>query len=179
LNPRVVVFSGPPGTGKSTLADEVARDLGAPAVSWDWLVAGLTPFPAVQSALDEIGHDAYFDVGYSLMSQCVEKQLRNDQSVVLDGVVRERAIAAWRAIASAHDAHVFMIECVCSDIEVHRSRIQGRARAIPGWHELDWDSVANSRRRYEPLAGDKLVLDAVQPVTDNLARVRAYIEGET
>jgi hypothetical protein len=30
-----------------------------------------------------------------------------------------------------------------------------------------------------PLTGEKLVFDAVQPVADNLARVRAYIEGAT
>src|SRR5215210_2437176 len=96
---RVVVFSGPPATGKSTLADEIARDLGAPAVTWDWLVAGLTGFDEVQRVLDGMARDTYRDVGYALMSQLVEKQLRNRQSVVLDCVVRERARAPWAEIA--------------------------------------------------------------------------------
>jgi predicted kinase len=175
----VVIFTGVPGTGKSTLADEIARDLGAAVVNWDWLVAGLTRFPDVQHVLDGLDRDTYRDVGYSLMSQMVEKQLRNGQPVVLDCVVRERARAQWSAIAAEHDSPVFVVECICSDIEVHRTRIEGRIRAIPGWNELDWKFVERSRTSYEPLACEKLVLDAVDPVADNLARVRAYIGGAT
>jgi predicted kinase len=175
--PRVVVFSGVPGTGKSTLADEIARDLGAPVVSWDWLVAALTGFPEVQSVLDGMERDRYRDLGYSLMSQMVEKQLRNRQSVVLDCVVRARALDLWSEIAARHDAPVHVIECTCSDVEVHRSRVVGRDRTIPGWNELDWRFVEASRRSYEPLPGDKLVLDAVDPLADNLARARTYLGG--
>jgi predicted kinase len=177
--PRVVVFTGVPGTGKSTLADEIARGLGAPVVNWDWLIAGLTAFPDVQQVLDRIDRDVYRDVGYSLMSQLVEKQLRNRQPVVLDCVVRERARARWAEIAATHGAPVFVVECVCSDIEVHHMRIEGRVRDIPGWNELDWEWVKQSRASYEPLRCDKLVLDTVEPLADSLARVRAYLGGTT
>jgi hypothetical protein len=121
--------------------------------------------------------DRYRDVGYALMSQMVEKQLRNRQWVVLDCVVRQRALDAWAAIATHHDAPLRVIECVCSDIDVHRSRVVGRIRAIPGWNELDWKFVANARTTSAPLAGEKLVLDACDPLLDNLAHARSYVMG--
>ena len=36
--------------------------------------------------------------------------------------------------------------------------------------------VERSRSTYEPLPVDKLVVDGVDPIDDNLARVRAYLE---
>ena len=30
----------------------------------------------------------------------------------------------------------------CRDAELHRARVEGRQRQIPGWYELDWDHVA-------------------------------------
>jgi hypothetical protein len=41
--PVVIVFTGLPGTGKSTLAEAVARRIGAPAFAGDWLLGALAP----------------------------------------------------------------------------------------------------------------------------------------
>ena len=41
---QLVVFTGVPGVGKSTLADAVGRSLGVPVFAGDWLLGSLTPF---------------------------------------------------------------------------------------------------------------------------------------
>jgi hypothetical protein len=42
----------------------------------------------------------------------------------------------------------------------HRSRIDGRVRAIPGWYAREWSDVRRSRASYEPLTCDMIVVDA-------------------
>jgi predicted kinase len=174
-DPAVVLFSGSPATGKSTLADAIGRELPAPVIAWDWCMAALSPFSELQHVLNAMTRDRYHDVGYSLMSQAMEKQLRAKQSVILDCVARPRALPHWFEIAADHGVRLHIVECICSDADVHRSRVEGRIRGIPGWYELEWSHVEVSRTRYETLNVEKVVVDAVDPIAVNLARVRAHL----
>ena len=87
--------------------------------------------------------------------------LRRGSSCVLDLVARHEPLHEWRQLAGDYAATLAVVECICSDIDVHRSRVDGRQRQIPGWYELDWDHVERGRQLYEPLPGPKVVIDAV------------------
>ena len=43
MKPVVVLVTGPPGTGKSTLAEHAAGLLGAPVLGWDWVMGRSLP----------------------------------------------------------------------------------------------------------------------------------------
>ena len=64
---------------------------------------------------------------------------------------------------------------MCTDVDVHRRRLDGRVRGIPGWYEVDWADVERARGRAEPWLDEHLVLDAVAPFADNLATAQAYV----
>lgn len=84
-------------------------------------------------------------------------------------------MSAWRDLADGYGASVSVIECICSDLDVHRARVEGRSRDIPGWYELVWEHVAAGRERYVPIEGLKLVLDAMHPFEHNLALARRHL----
>ena len=170
-----MLFTGVPGTGKTTLAETITKEHNAALLNWDWLMSGLRIFPDVW---DVVWPDAELrrDVGYSLMNRMIEYRLRLGQSSVLDCVARPRAIDHWRGLCDESGAVFVAIECSLADQTEHRARIEGRDRAIPGWDELVWEFVANSRKIYEPCGDPKLTLDATHTINHNLNTLRAHLD---
>ncbi|MGH9111058.1 MAG: hypothetical protein ACRDZN_01960, partial [Acidimicrobiales bacterium] len=122
-------------------------------------MAALRPFPEVQKGLDELDRHTFRRVGWSLLWQLARAQLRRGMSVVLDGMARDGEIAGTRALAAELDARSLVVLAVCDDETVHRSRIDGRRRNIPGWYELDWAHVSQSRLRWQPPSDVDLIVD--------------------
>jgi len=170
---KLIVFSGLPGTGKSTLAETIGRELSIPVFAKDWLEAvllqhGLQSSPNGKS----LGY-----VGYELLTTLAERQLMLEQSVILDSVASTQTIRdGWKHLAQKYHADWRLIECVCSDESLHRTGLLARERNIPGWHELTWEDVEKVRQYYQPWNEDRLVLDMVDPLDKNISRVMSYCE---
>ena len=167
------MFSGVPGTGKSTLAEAITKETQAALLNWDWMMSALRVFPEVWAAAPNV--DTRRNIGYELMSRMIESRLRLGQSSITDCVARPRALSMWSDLAARHGASFFVIECFLDDAIDHKSRITGRTRNIPGWDELDWNQVAASRSSYEPLPEPKLLVDAAHSIDHNLNKVRTYL----
>jgi predicted kinase len=170
---QLVIFSGLPGTGKSTLAEIVGRKLCIPVFAKDWLEAALVrsglrePLPCAE----RLGY-----AGYELLTTLAERQLQSGQSAVLDSVATfERIRQQWRDLAARYEAKFCGVECICSDERLHRNRLNGRQRHIPGWYELSWANVLAVRERFEPWADSHLIVDAVNPVDENITAVLTYL----
>ncbi len=159
--PVVLLVTGLPATGKSTLAARIAPALGAPVLGWDWMMGALTRFDRVEAAIagmDSLGHRS---VGWSLLWQTADAQLRRGMSVVLDGVARDHEVAGTRALAQRANAGVLVIMTTCDDEVEHRARVEGRDRAIPGWHELTWRDVQRTKAGWRPPTDIDLVVDTL------------------
>lgn len=174
--PWLVVVSGWTGAGKSTLAGLLAAELGATLASFDWVMSGLRALPEVWVHVEE-PYERQRRVGWNLLGRVAEQQLRRGGSCVLDLVAREEPRREWEALARRYGGRFGVVECVCSDLDVHRARVEGRRRGIPGWYELDWGRVLAGRQRYRPLDGPKVTVDAVRPVAENLDRARRWLAG--
>jgi hypothetical protein len=89
--------------------------------------------------------------------------------------VNDEIAGRWEELAVEYNARLRLVECVCSDDDEHRRRVEGRRRGIPGWHEVGWDHVERMRSEYPQLDRERLTLDAMDSLSGNLLRVGAYI----
>lgn len=138
--PTLALFTGPPCSGKSTLAEAAATRLGAAVLAWDWAMAALTWCGPVQDAIESLDRPTRRQVGWANLA---EAQLRHGRSVILDGVARDDHVATIRDVARRHDARSIVVLTSCQDRDRLRARTNRRQRAIPGWHELTWDHVGS------------------------------------
>ena len=168
---QLIIFTGLPGTGKTSIAEAVARELGIPVFAKDWLEATL-----IRCELKPAENGPRLgSAGYRLITTLAERQLQLGQSVILDSVASTLSIRAeWRALAQAHRADWRVIECICSDEAAQRNRLGVRQRGIPDWHELDWAEVERVKAYYAPWDEERLILDAVRPLKENITAALQY-----
>jgi release factor glutamine methyltransferase len=155
----LVLVTGLQGTGKSTVAERCADVLDASLFAWDWVMAALTPLEGVQETLQALDRPTYRSVGWAVMWQLSRAQLQRGKSVVLDGLVRDNETSQTRALAREHGVECLVVLMTCDDLDLQRSRVEGRTRGIPGWYELTWDHVVETRRSWQPPGDPDVVLD--------------------
>ena len=169
--PTLVLVTGLPGTGKSTVAEAAAEVLGAAVLGHDWAMSGLRPYQELQDVLEAMEPWGHRVVGWSILNALAAAQLRAGRSVVLDGVARQPEIAACRGNAQSEDSRFVMIATQCSDRALHRSRIEGRQRSIPNWYEVGWSSVERALDVWEQPEGADLCLDAADSWESNATKL--------
>lgn len=175
----LVLITGLPGSGKSTMAEVAGQALGAPVLGHDWAMSGLRHFPEVQEALDVMGVRGHRGVGWSVLWALARSQLRLGSSVVLDGVARQPEVDGTRRVASEEGAGTVVVMTSCGDAALHRSRVEGRQRAIPNWYELDWDHVERARSAWVSPHDIDLVLGSERTVRDNADTLRALLAARS
>ena len=160
--PWLVLVTGPPASGKSTLAEALASRLSACVLGWDWAMGALTPLPGVWDCVQSLMPEEYRRVGWSVMWSLAEAQLRAGRPVILDGVARDPEVRGTRALATRTGARSCVVALSCSNAARRRTRVDDRRRGIPGWHELTVEHVDDAHRRWVVPAGVDVSLDTSQ-----------------
>ncbi|MFE4570987.1 AAA family ATPase [Paenibacillus chitinolyticus] len=162
------IFSGLPGTGKSTLSSALARELQAAYLRVD----------VVEQAMRVAGTWDDGPAGYIVCYAIASQNLRLGLDVIADTVnpIHETR-QAWRSVAESLETPFVEIEVICSDDREHRHRVETRAADIPGFVLPSWEKVRN--RQYDAWDRDHIIIDtAHQTAAESLMTLRELLERE-
>jgi predicted kinase len=138
------VFSGLPGTGKTTLSQRLAAELGAVHLRIDTIE---------QALRDLCGIDVQGE-GYRLAYRLAADNLRLGASVVADSCNPiELTRREWHAVAVECGVRAVDIEVVCSNPVAHRARVESRTATVAGLRLPTWQDVV--QRQYDPWTQDR------------------------
>lgn len=168
--PVLIVISGLPGSGKSTIAGRVAERLSAPVLSVD----------PIESAIIKAGIQKGFETGlaaYLVAAALASEQLKLGISVIIDAVnAEEEGKNTWRELGIKHDLTPIVIDIFVSNVELHRQRIESRVRDLHGIDEVTWDKVEARRKRFTAWQEPTLRLDSSGDLDANVAEAVRYIQ---
>lgn len=137
----LIILGGLPGTGKTTIARELARQIGAVYVRIDSIEEAIRASAMLPQPIN--------DVGYRVAYAVAEDNLRIGRTVIADSVNPLRLTRdAWLAAANRTKVTAIEIEITCSDAKEHRRRIETRGADIPGSTVPTWQEVVS--REYDP-----------------------------
>jgi len=183
LFPSLIILSGLPGCGKTTLARLLVQDLQLPILTIDDVVDAI---PAHMT-----GHsERFWEDMVHILLHLVDAQLSWGRSVIVDsvfmGVDENQTQHTWsdrrRAyeIAQHRQVNFRPIYCHISDEAVWRERLAQRARQFPDAPIATWTQVDAQRRYFQPWQpGQALFLDGLNSVEDNFTAVMTFIADPT
>lgn len=156
----LIIFSGLSGTGKTTIARELARAIGAIHLRVE----------SIEQALRNAGVRVE-EEGYRMAHAVASDNLRLGRTVIADCVSPWPLTPdAWERVAIGAGAHFVNVEVVCSDREEHRRRVESRVADIAGHALPTWQEIID--RDYRPWDRERLVLDtAACGVEESVRRI--------
>jgi predicted kinase len=166
----LIAFAGLPGSGKSTIARELALRTGAVWLRADSIEQAIKESGVVPGDMRDAGcraaHAVAYDnlrLGRDVVADCV-----NDWKIARDG---------WQAIGLRAGVAVMWVEIVCSDAAEHRRRVETRNVDVAGLELPDWQAVVD--REYHDWDRERLIVDtagcsvedALEPILAALRRL--------
>ena len=165
----LVIFSGLPGTGKSTLANKLARELKWPLLRIDDVVNSIPENAGVK----------FWNLQVETLLTLTEAQLEIGLNVVVDSVFMNTDRQHAQALAQKHQAHFRPIYTFMSDEQIWEQRITTRFTEMNNPAVSTWERIQIQRGHFRTWEPDTaLFVDAVNPAEKNYEAVLNFVTSE-
>jgi len=145
---HLYIFSGLPGTGKTTLAKSLSNSVKAVFLRID----------TIEQGISDLCNFKVEGEGYRLSYRIAADNLRIGNSVVADSCNPiELTRREWRDVALSNNSSYTNIEIICSDADEHKKRIKDRVCDIPGLALPSWKEV--EQREYDSWGENRVIVD--------------------
>ncbi|NMB53899.1 MAG: ATP-binding protein [Leptolinea sp.] len=169
----IVAMTGLPGTGKSTLAAELAVRLPAHLLNKDKLRAALFPPEEIEYSTRQ--DDLVVDIMLRVADYIVRKEA--SRHIILDGRTFSKQTQVETLVVFGREHHwdLRFIQCTCPD-DVARARLEHDAAT--GEHlaaDRDFDLYRRIKAEAEPLLVPHLVVNTAEPLEACLSQCLHYL----
>jgi aminoglycoside phosphotransferase family enzyme/predicted kinase len=174
----VVAVGGVIGSGKTVLAEALARALGQPVVSSDRTRKWLAGVGATERAPAAAYEPAFSDQTFDELLRRAAAVAGSGRGVILDATFRERDLRRRaRELAARHGRPFLFVEATCDDATL-RERLRRRA-AGPSVSDATESLLARVQAEFEPVTElspvEHLVARTTQPVPALVESVQAAL----
>lgn len=147
----LLVFSGLPATGKTTLAKKVARKINAEVLRTDAIRKEIIREPKYTEEEKELV--------YREMFSRAEKLISSGKNVILDAnFYRQSQRDETRKIAGRTGTKFFLIEAICPEDKI-RGRMKLRKKSGDESDAKKMEIYYKIKRAWEPISGPHIVVD--------------------
>jgi len=165
----LVIFSGLPGVGKSTLAEKLARQLRWPLLKIDDVIGQVPENAGIE----------FWDSKVDVLLDVLNTQLELGLDVIVDSVFMNMDRQHAQKLARKYQVRFLPIYVFLSDEKAWQERVTKRFNELNDQDVATWERIQHQREHFAKWEEDTvLFIDSINPVDENFASVLNFINSD-